>query len=147
MTLPAAQYDRGCSVLSEKIGHPVPGLKVLIRYAIMNEYPAAIQYSNGNAQLVGYFYTTWGSGHGKGGQLFFVGVDGSLPWAKKAVNSATSILIGENSLIKNKLVLVRKLRQILVQFLQPTAIHIAQLHDIQVQQSCFSSDWQGNFPN
>ena len=141
-----AKYDLACTRSNERIGYSVPGLQPSLANSIINEFPVYAVPNEGYLKKVGYLYPTWGAGHGKNGVLYFVGLTGSVPWARVIFSSIASTQVGENSISSDPRTMTQRLRFILSEAVghQSAAQH-KEIMTMRIAQPCFSSDWDGKY--
>ncbi len=141
-----AKYDMACTNFNDRIGHPVPGLQASLANSIINEYPVYAVPAKGYLRKVGYLYATWGSGNGKNGVLYFVGLTGSVPWARVTFSQIASTRVGGNTISSDPQAMTQRLRFILSEAVghQSAAQH-KEIMTIRIAQPCFSSNWDGKY--
>ncbi len=141
-----AKYDMRCSPLSERIGHPVPGLYPSLANSIINEFPVYTVPEGKYLRNIGYLYSTWGNGHGQKGILYFLGVDRVTPNGHLSFSSVVTTTIDRNSSISDPQALTLRLRAVLLKaFGRQTSAQDKRIMSIRIAQPCFSSNWDGKY--
>ncbi len=127
-----AQYNDQCTKDAEIVGHDLPSFSDK-SHAIINEYPVSL----GNS-LIGYVYTTWGTGNGAGGKAYFVPVSSSVGAGVVSIGVDTSFPTGTNGFIQSQAgnnTLLTVLIKVITAGKAPT-----------LAKPCYTSDWDGTYP-